>query len=95
MKNCPQCGKPRLGEEFKCPECDIFYSQLDQILFEEQQKQERGTLKGALKRIVAAENRKQALQDELSTTWRNTPLKTKIVIWTVIAFVFVLVVPVF
>ncbi len=95
MKNCPQCGQPRLGEEFKCPECDVFYSQLDELLYEEQQKQERHTLKGALKRIRAAENRKQALKDELKTVWRNTPLKTKIVIWTVIAFVFVLVVPVF
>jgi len=95
MKNCPQCGQPRLGEEFKCPSCDVFYSQLDELLFEEQQKQESRTLKGALKRVRAAEDRSQALRDELKTLWRNTPLKTKIVIWTIIAFVFVLVVPVF
>lgn len=95
MKNCPQCGQPRLGEEFKCPKCDVFYSQLDELLYEEQQKREHHTLKGALRRIRTAENRKQAVKDELKTAWRNTPLKTKIVIWTVIAFVFVLVVPVF
>lgn len=92
MKNCPKCGQPRQGEEFKCPTCDIFYSQLDELLFEEQQKQERDTLKGALKRIASAEDRKQALRDELKTLWKNTPLKTKIALWTIFAFVFVLVV---
>jgi uncharacterized Zn finger protein (UPF0148 family) len=95
MKNCPQCGKPRQGEEYKCPTCDVFYSQLDEILFEEQQRLERNTFKGALKRIRAAADSKQALKDELRTVWHNMPLTTKIVIWTVIAFVFVLVVPVF
>ncbi|WP_415879291.1 hypothetical protein [Methylomonas sp. TEB] len=95
MKNCPQCGQPRLGEAFKCPSCDVFYSQLDELLYAEQQKQESQTLKGTLKRIRAAEDRSQALGAALKTLWFNTPLKTKIVIWTLIAFVFVLVVPVF
>ena len=95
MKNCPKCGQPRQGEEFKCPSCDVFYSQLDELLFEEQQKLEQNTLKGALKRIRAAEDRKQALRNELKAVWRSMPLKTKIVIWTVIAFLFVLIVPVF
>jgi uncharacterized membrane protein YvbJ len=92
MKNCPKCGQARQGEEFKCPSCDVFYSQLDELLFEEQQKLEQNTLKGALKRIRAAEDRKQALRGELKTVWRNTPLKTKITLWTIFAFVFVLVV---
>jgi hypothetical protein len=91
MKNCPKCGQPRLGEEFKCPTCDVFYSQLDELLFEEQQKQERDTVKGALNRILAAADRKQALRDELKTLWKHTPLKTKITLWTICAFVFVLV----
>lgn len=95
MKNCPQCGQPRLGEEFKCPACDVFYSQLDELLFAEQERLEQKTLKGALKRIRAAENRQQAIGAELKVVWRNTPLKTKIVLWTIIAFVFVLVVPIF
>lgn len=95
MKNCPKCGQPRLGEEFKCPTCDVFYSQLDEILFEDQQKREQNTFKGALKRVRSAEDSSQAFKAELKTLWRNIPLKTKIVIWTVIAFVFVLVVPIF
>lgn len=95
MKNCPQCGKPRQGEEYKCPACDVFYSQLDEILFAEQERLEQNTFKGAVKRIRAAADRKQALKHELASVWRNTPLKTKIVIWSVIAFLFVLIVPIF
>jgi uncharacterized membrane protein YvbJ len=95
MKNCPQCGQTRQDEAFKCPTCNVFYSQLDELLFEEQQKQEQGTVKGALKRIFAAERRYAAMKQELQLAWRATPLKTKIVILTVIAFVFVLVVPIF
>ena len=63
MKNCPQCGQARQGEDYKCPKCDVFYSQLDEILFEEYQKQEKNSLKGRLKIILAAEDRKQALRD--------------------------------
>ncbi|MDD1622624.1 MAG: hypothetical protein LUQ11_14200 [Methylococcaceae bacterium] len=92
MKNCPKCGQPRHGEEFKCPQCDVFYSPLDELLYDEQRKLEQNTFKGALKRILAAEDRKQALRDELKTLWKNTPLKTKIALWTIFAFVFVLVV---
>ncbi len=94
MKNCPKCGQARLGEEFKCPKCQVFYSQLDELLYEEQQKQEKNTFKGRLKIIYAADDRKQALRDELKTIWKNTPLKTKITLWTIFAFVFALVVTV-
>jgi hypothetical protein len=91
MKNCPQCAKPRLGEEFKCPSCDVFYSQLDKLLYEEQQRLEKDTLKGRLKVIWAATDRKQAAKAELHAIWKATPLKTKITLCTVVAFVFVLV----
>lgn len=94
MKNCPQCGQARIGEEFKCPRCDVFYSQLDELLFEEQQRLERDTLAGAMKRIRAAADRKQATKQELAAIWRKMPLRTKIVLWTVLAFLFVLIVPV-
>ncbi|AEG02444.1 hypothetical protein [Methylomonas methanica] len=95
MKNCPQCGQPRQSEEYKCPTCDVFYPQLDEILFAEQERLERNTYNGAIKRIRAAEDSKQTLRNELKTVWRNTPLKTKIVFGTIVSFVFVLVVPIF
>lgn len=69
----------------------MFYSQLDELLFEEQQKLERNTVKGQLKLILAADDKSQAFKNYLKAIWRETPLKTKITLWTVLAFVFVLV----
>ena len=69
----------------------MFYSQLDELLFEEQQKLERNTVKGQLKLILAADDKSQAFKAYLQSIWRETPLKTKITLWTVLAFVFVLV----
>lgn len=91
MTNCPQCGKPRHGETFKCPDCDVFYSQLDELLFLERQREESRTLGGHLKAIWAAEDRKQAAMADLKAVWRDTPLKTKIALLTIFAFVFALV----
>jgi uncharacterized Zn finger protein (UPF0148 family) len=93
MTHCPQCGGVRKGEEFKCPQCDVFYSQLDQWLFEEQQQAEYHSWGARLKRIWAAEQRKQAVAREGRLLWRNTPLKTKIVYITVAAFIFWTVMP--
>jgi hypothetical protein len=91
MKNCPQCGQARHGEAFKCPNCEVFYSPLDALLFEEHQRLEQKTLKGQLKRILAADNSAQAFKHSLKTLWHDTPLKTKITLWTIAAFVFALV----
>lgn len=94
MKNCPQCGQPRQGEAYKCPSCDVFYSQLDELLFEDEQKRESQTWKGAWKRVLAAENPRKAVLVELRAVWKRTPLKTKIVLWTIIAFIFMMTMPI-
>jgi len=94
MKNCPKCGQPRKGEAFKCPSCDVFYSQLDEFLYEEQQALEKNTLTGRLKIVWAATDRKQALREQMADIWQSTPLKTKITLFTIFAFVFALVVSV-
>ncbi|WP_446808819.1 hypothetical protein ACH50O_16330 [Methylomonas sp. 2BW1-5-20] len=52
-------------------------------------QQESQALKGALKRIHAAEDSSQTLKNKLKILWHNAPLKTKTEIWTVIAFVLV------
>ena len=95
MKNCPQCGQQRQGETYKCPSCDVFYSQLDELLYEEQQKLEQTSFKGRFKRIKAASDHNKAFRTELKQIWQTTPLKTKITFWTILAFIFVLVVPIF
>ncbi len=94
MKNCPQCGKPRQGETFKCPVCQVFYSQIDEILYEEQQLLERRSLSGRLKNVWAAADRQAALKQLRADLWRETPLKTKITLLTIFAFVFALIVSV-
>lgn len=91
MKYCPKCGLSRIGEEFKCPKCDIFYSKLDEILFDQQQIKDRNSFKNRLKVIFNAENPKQAFNNEVKLAWQNTPLKTKISLLTIFAFVFALV----
>lgn len=91
MKNCPACGQPRMGDQLKCPDCDVFYSQLDEILFAEQQRIEQQSIKGQLRKAWAAADRQQALADYLGSSWRATPLSTKISLWTIMAFIFVLV----
>ncbi|QWF70673.1 hypothetical protein KEF85_15335 [Methylomonas paludis] len=94
MKNCPKCGQARQGELFKCPSCDVFYSQIDEILYEEQLLLEKHTVKGLIKKVLAAPDRSQALRSELSSIWKNTPWQTKISLWTIFAFVFALIVTV-
>lgn len=91
MKNCPQCGQPRVAETYKCPACEVFYSQLDELLYEEQQRLEARTFKAHLRRIWAAEDKQQALADALHTGWRETPWQTQVTLVTVFAFIFVLV----
>lgn len=91
MKNCPQCGQARVAENFKCPVCDVFYSQLDELLYEEQQRIEARTLKVQLRRVWAAEDKQQALRECLGEHWRETPWQTKVTMVTVFAFIFVLV----
>jgi len=88
MNTCPQCGRPRKGEVYQCPQCGVFYSEIDRILFEQEHEAEINTLKGRLKIILAAENRKQALLNELKIYWRNLTLKGKFTIWLIFIFIF-------
>jgi uncharacterized membrane protein YvbJ len=91
MKNCPQCGSPRQGEAYICPRCKVFYSKLDEFLYAEQLEREKHSLKGRLKIILNAADRKQALVSEIKVIWEDMPIKSKIIWLTVFTFVFALV----
>lgn len=91
MKNCPQCGHERVAETYKCPDCDVFYSQLDELLFAEQQRLEAKTLKARLRRVWLADDRRQACDALWAEIWGEAPWQTKVTLWTVFAFIFVLV----
>ena len=94
MKNCPKCGQPRQGEAYKCQTCDVFYSQLDEILYADQKKQKLTTIEGRLKHAWASKNRRQAVLEELRTSYQQLPLQAKVAIWTIGFFVFALMVSV-
>ncbi|MFA5984221.1 MAG: hypothetical protein WC782_09405 [Methylococcaceae bacterium] len=88
MKNCPQCGQPRQGEAFKCPRCDIFYSKIDEILFEQQVEAEKDSFNTHIKAILASDNITRALTKQLKSTWKDLSLKAKFTLWVIFVFVF-------
>jgi uncharacterized membrane protein YvbJ len=94
MNKCPQCGQQRKADEYRCFACGCFYSQLDEILADEEAERERRTLKGRLKAIRQADNPKQALIDELMAIKTNTPRRTSFTLLLIFIFVFALIVSV-
>lgn len=94
MNQCPQCGRHREKEEYKCPDCDCFYSQLDEILAAEEAELERRSVKGRLRAVKEADDSIEAFKKEYRRLQENTPLTTKIAIAVSLIFVFALVVSV-
>ncbi len=91
MNQCPNCGYQRQGEERKCPQCDIFYSPIDEFLAEEEAQEEQYLLKTRIKRILAAADRKQALRAELALVYQNLPKGSMFVLYVILAFIFAMV----
>lgn len=94
MNICPECGRRREGDEYKCPECDCYYSQLDEILAAEEAELERRSLKGRLRAVREADNSIEAFRNECRRLKENTPLRTKFTLLVIFIFVFALVVSV-
>jgi hypothetical protein len=94
MNCCPQCGQKRIAEEFKCPKCACFYSQLDEILAAQEAEIEQKSLQGHLKAIWNAEQPQQALRNELKSLRANTPQRTKFTLIVIGLFIFALIVSV-
>jgi uncharacterized membrane protein YvbJ len=94
MNKCPQCGQQRKADEYKCPNCGCFYSQLDEILAGEDAEKEKKSFKGRLKAVIRADNPKQALFNELQNVKENTPGKTMFTLVVIFVFVFALIVSV-
>lgn len=94
MRKCPQCGQHRKTDEYRCLSCGCFYSHLDEILAAEEAEQERQSVKGRLQHIMAANNSKQALFDELLNIKENTPTRTFLTLAFIFIFIFALIVSV-
>lgn len=94
MNECPQCHQPRKAEEYKCPKCDCYYSQLDEILAKEEAEREKKSFKGRFKTAKKSKGSKQAFSDEIDRLREETPLRTKFTLIVICLFVFALVISV-
>ncbi len=94
MNQCPQCGQKRQADEYRCLTCGCFYSQLDEILAQEEEKKQRFSVKGRTRAIMQADAPWQAFKDELNTIKANTPRRTMLTLWVIFFFIFALVVSV-
>lgn len=94
MNKCPQCGQQRKADEYRCPTCGCFYSQLDEILAAEEAEKKRKSFIGRLKAIRNAHNHKQALIDELGRVIQSTPNQTLFTFVIIFVFIFALIVSV-
>ncbi len=94
MNTCPKCGKQREKDEYKCPECDCYYSQLDEILAAEEAELEKRSLKGRLRAVKEADDSIEAFKNEYRRLQETTPLRTKFTLLVIVIFVFALVVSV-
>ena len=87
MVKCPNCGYQLENKAMQCPECGSFYSKIAELIAAEEADEELHSFKGQCKRIMAAENVKQALLDEVKQFKAGLSLKAKFTMYLIIAFV--------
>lgn len=90
MNQCSQCGHQRRKDERKCPQCNLFYSKIDEFLAEEELKDQQNAFKTRVNRVLGATNRKQALFDELLVTYQAMPRGSLWILYLVLTFIFAL-----
>jgi hypothetical protein len=88
MTQCPQCHQQRDGEEYKCPQCDCFYSPLDEILAEEDAEREKRSFIGRWKAIKASKNSTQAFKEEYHRLNKNAPYDIGLTLAVIFMFIF-------
>ena len=94
MNKCPQCGQRRKADEYRCLTCGCFYSQLDEILADDEAEREKNSLKGHLKAIKKADNFKQALRDEFQLLKAHITRRMFFTLLVIFVFIFALMVSV-
>jgi uncharacterized membrane protein YvbJ len=94
MNKCSVCGHEGNQGEIKCTECGHFYSKIAEIIAEQEALEELQTFKGQCKRILRADDVKQALLTELKLIWMGLSTKGKFALFVIFVFVFALIVTV-
>jgi len=90
MNPCQACGYERKDFDVRCPECGNFYPTLAELIAEEEANEEKHSFRGRCKRILNADDSKQALRDELNQIKAGLSKKGLFTVFLIIAFVFAL-----
>ncbi len=94
MSKCLVCGQESHSVDMECPTCGSFSSKLARIIAEQEAREELQTFKGQCKRILASDDVKQALIDELKLKWSELSKKGVFALFVIFVFVFALIVTV-
>jgi uncharacterized membrane protein YvbJ len=94
MKVCQSCGFERKNSDKKCPSCGGLYLTISELIAEEEANDEKHSFKGRCKRILNAENSKDAFLFEARQIKAELTKKGIFTIFLIIAFVFALVISV-
>ncbi|MGR9087391.1 MAG: hypothetical protein ACU841_10000 [Gammaproteobacteria bacterium] len=91
MKTCPTCGHQSGRSEMKCPVCGNYYSKILELIDEEEEKELKNSFRGRCRRIIASENIRQALTDELNSIKAGMTGKARFTLFVIFAFIFALI----
>ncbi len=91
---CSNCGFVREILESRCPECGSLNSKLDDMLAREEAEREHKSLKGKVKIIWQAPDRKAELLHQLSLYKQTLPDNAMVVLVVIFVFIFALVISV-
>jgi len=94
MSVCQSCGFERKYSAKKCPSCGEFYLTIAELIAEQEANDEKHSFKGRCKRILNAENSKDAFWLEVEHIRSGLTKKSIFTIFLIISFVFALVVSV-
>jgi len=88
MTKCPQCDRQRKGEEYKCPDCDCFYSPLDEILAAEAAEIEKRSFVGRFKASKKESNFWGAVKKEYKRLDDTSPYNVSLILMVIVMFIF-------
>jgi predicted ATP-dependent serine protease len=90
MRVCQSCGFKRISSEKKCPSCGDTYLTIAELIAEDEANEEKSSFKGRCKRIISAENTKDAFLLEVELIKVELTKKRILTIFLIVSFVFAL-----
>jgi len=88
MNSCSQCGQTVDSINNRCPHCGSLNSKIDSLLAAEAAEAEQRSLKGKLKSILQAKNKKQALLFQFKATKQSLTKENLFILFIIFAFIF-------